>query len=158
MSEPAGDTRDLVEPALGALVLFVASAILAYLIQIGGLRPTPPQYALFGRFGEVGGLAAGAPVRLAGVRVGAVSQIELDPKTYMAVVRVRIDRSVRVPSDSTMKIASDGLLGGAHVSIAPGAAAEILPPGGEIPNTQGAVDLFGLIGQAIRPAPAPPTS
>ena len=58
---------------------------------------------------------------------------------------------MKLPADSTAKITSDGLLGGAHIAIAPGASLEDLKPGGEIENTQGAVDIFGLIGSVIRP-------
>jgi phospholipid/cholesterol/gamma-HCH transport system substrate-binding protein len=78
----------------------------------------------------------------------------LDPKTYFAATELTIDKGVNLPSDSTARISSDGLLGGAHVSIEPGGAEDMLPPGGEIQNTQGAVDLFGLIGQMIKPPPA----
>jgi phospholipid/cholesterol/gamma-HCH transport system substrate-binding protein len=69
------------------------------------------------------------------------------------VARLSLDPTVKLPSDSTAKITSDGLLGGVHVAIAPGGAADNLKPGGEIENTQGAVDLFGLIGQVMRPQP-----
>ena len=93
---------------------------------------------------------------MAGVKVGTVSQITLDPRTYLAVARLSLDPTVKLPSDSTAKITTDGLLGGAHVAIAPGAAPDVLKPGGEIENTQGAVDLFGLIGQVMRPQDAKP--
>jgi len=70
-----------------------------------------------------------------------------------------VDPAVKLPSDSTAKITSDGLLGGSHIAIEPGGAPDNLKPGGEIENTQGAVDLFGLIGQVIRPAtPASPAA
>jgi phospholipid/cholesterol/gamma-HCH transport system substrate-binding protein len=66
---------------------------------------------------------------------------------------------VPLPSDSTAKITSDGLLGGAHVVIEPGGASDNLKAGGEIENTQGAVDLFGLVGQMLRPqSPATPAA
>ena len=77
----------------------------------------------------------------------------LEPKTFLAVAKLSIDPTVKLPADSTAKITSDGLLGGVHVAIAPGGAADNLKPGGEIENTQGAVDLFGLIGQVMRPQP-----
>ena len=88
---------------------------------------------------------------VAGVKVGTVSEITLEPKTFLAVAKLSIDPTVKLPSDLTAKITSDGILGGAHVSIAPGAAMDDLKPGGQIENTQGAVDLFGLIGSVIRP-------
>jgi phospholipid/cholesterol/gamma-HCH transport system substrate-binding protein len=59
-----------------------------------------------------------------------------------------------LPTDSTIKITSDSLLGGQHVAIEPGGAADDMKPGAQFQNTQEAVDLFGLIGQMIRPQTA----
>jgi phospholipid/cholesterol/gamma-HCH transport system substrate-binding protein len=152
------------ETGMGVAVIAVAASFLVYSLSVGGVGRTRGAYDVTARFGEAGSLAPGAAVSVAGVKVGTVSQITLDPKTYMAVARLSLDPTVKLPSDSTAKITSDGLLGGAHVAIAPGGAPETLKPGGEIENTQGAVDLFGLIGQVIRPQPpasapvAPPTA
>jgi phospholipid/cholesterol/gamma-HCH transport system substrate-binding protein len=141
------------ETGMGVAVIAVAASFLVYSLSVGGVGRTRGAYDVTARFGEAGSLAPGAAVSVAGVKVGTVSQITLDPKTYMAVARLSLDPAVKLPSDSTAKITSDGLLGGAHVAIAPGGAPENLKPGGEIENTQGAVDLFGLIGQVIRPQP-----
>ena len=140
-----------VEAGLGAVVLLIAAAFLVYSLGVAGPSHRGGGYALTARFGEVGSLAAGASVRVAGVKVGTVERVELDPKTFLAVARLNLDADVRLPADSTAKITSDGLLGGAHVAITPGGDPADLKAGGEIENTQGAVDLFGLIGQVMRP-------
>jgi len=142
------------ETVMGVLVIGLTVAFLAYSLTVGGVARKSGTYEVTARFGEAGALAPGANVSVAGVKVGAVSAITLDPKTYLAVAHLSLDRTVKLPSDSTAKITSDSLLGGAHVAIAPGGAADDLKPGDEIQNTQGAVDLFGLIGQAIRPPAA----
>jgi phospholipid/cholesterol/gamma-HCH transport system substrate-binding protein len=139
------------ESFAGLAVILLAAVFLFYSLSVGGVGPKPGSYEVIAKFGEVGSLAPGASVSVAGVKVGAVSEITLDPKTYLAVARLRLDRDVKLPADSTAKVTSDGLLGGAHIAIAPGGALTDLKPGGEIENTQGAVDLFGLIGQFIRP-------
>ncbi len=139
------------ETLLGLVVLVVAGAFLAYGLDVGGFGRPSRGYVLNARFGQVGALASGASVRVAGVKVGTVSAVTLDPTTYLALVRLSIDQAVRLPADSTAKITSDGLLGGVHVAISPGGAPEYLKANGEIENTQGAVDLFGLIGQVMRP-------
>lgn len=138
---------------MGLVVVLFAAAFLVYSLSVAGIGRRPGGYDLTAKFGEVGGLAPGAAVSVAGVKVGTVSQITLDPKTFLAITRLNLDPKVKLPSDSTAKVASDSLLGGAHVSIAPGGALDDLKPGGEIANTQGAVDLFSLIGQFIRPQP-----
>jgi phospholipid/cholesterol/gamma-HCH transport system substrate-binding protein len=146
------------ETGTGIAVIAVAAGFLIYSLSVGGVGKIRRGYDLTARFGEAGSLAPGSAVSVAGVKVGTVSKITLDPKTYMAVAHLSLDRTVKLPSDSTAKITSDSLLGGVHVAIAPGAAPDDLKPGGEIENTQGAVDLFGLIGQVMRPQepkPAP---
>ena len=123
-------------------------------MRVGGIGGSSSGYEVTAKFGEVGSLAPGATVTVAGVKVGTVSKITLDPKTYLANVQLAIDPDIGLPTDSTAKITSDSLLGGVHVAIGPGGAPDNLKAGGEIENTQGAVDLFGLIGQVVRP-PAP---
>lgn len=144
------------ETGMGIVVLAVAGTFLAYSLSVGGVKMKTGGYDVTAKFGQAGSLAPGAAVSVAGVKVGTVSTITLDPKTYLAVTKLHLDPTVKLPSDSTAKITSDSLLGGVHVAIAPGSALDDLKPGGEIDNTQGAVDLFGLIGQVVRPQSAEP--
>ena len=139
------------EAATGLVVILLAAVFLVYSLTVGGVGRKAGSYEVTAKFGEVGALAPGAAVSVAGVKVGAVSAIKLDPKTFLAVTKLSLDPSVKLPADSTAKITSDSLLGGAHIAIAPGGAQEDLKPGSEIENTQGSVDLFGLIGQFLRP-------
>jgi phospholipid/cholesterol/gamma-HCH transport system substrate-binding protein len=138
------------ETIVGAAVLAAAAGFLIYALGHTGAGGARGGYELIARFGEAGALAAGADVRVAGVKVGTVSSIQLEP-TFLARATLVVDPTVKLPADSTAKITSDGLLGGSHVSIAPGGAAENMTPGAEFKNTQGAVDLFGLIGRVLRP-------
>ncbi len=139
------------ETGLGAVVLAAAASFLIYALSAGAIHSKAHGYDLTARFGQVGALAPGADVRVAGVKVGTVSTISLDPKTFMAVTRLTLDPTVKLPADSTAKITSDGLLGGSHIAVEPGGAPGDMKAGDEFQNTQGAVDLFGLIGQFIRP-------
>ncbi|HEX4180550.1 MAG TPA: outer membrane lipid asymmetry maintenance protein MlaD [Caulobacteraceae bacterium] len=139
------------ETGVGAVVLAAAGAFLIYALSAGAVGRHGGGYEVKARFGQVGALAAGSDVRLAGVKIGTVTRIALDPKTFLAEADLSLDPAIKIPADSTAKITSDSLLGGSHIAIAPGGAAENLKPGSEIQNTQGAVDIFGLIGQVLRP-------
>jgi phospholipid/cholesterol/gamma-HCH transport system substrate-binding protein len=142
------------ETAVGAVVIAAAAGFLAYSLTVGG-KASGHGYQVQAKFGQVGALSPGAVVSVAGVKVGTVSSITLDPKTYLAVVKLDLDAKTPLPADSVAKITSDGLLGGQHVAIEPGGSVDNLKAGSEIENTQGAVDLFGLVGQFLRPqAPA----
>jgi phospholipid/cholesterol/gamma-HCH transport system substrate-binding protein len=108
----------------------------------------------------------GSDVRLSGIKVGTVEKVVLDPKTYNAVVTLALDNSVKLPDDSSARITSDGLMGNQYLSIEPGASNQMIKPGGQIENTQGSIDLIGLLGKTVfspsssgggggAPAPAP---
>ena len=150
------------ETAMGFVVLALAAIFLIWSLSVAQSGRIGGGYEVTAKFGDVGGLQPGAKVSLAGVKVGTVSAVRVDPKTFLAVVELSLNGDLHVPSDTTAKVTSDGLLGGAHVALSPGGAADDLKPGGEITNTQGSVDLFGLIGKFIRPqssgAPSTPAS
>ena len=137
----------VLETLIGLIVLAAAGLFLFY--AQGQLDEGPGRggYAVNARFNSIGDLARGADVRVAGVSVGTVSDISLDTQTYFARTHLTIRSDVEIPEDSTAKIAMAGLLGGSYVEIEPGGAMEMLEAGGEIEFTQGAIDLFDLIGQ-----------
>ena len=138
----------LLETLIGAVVLAAAAGFLGFVwssTEVG----TVQGYELVAKFDRVDGLGIGSDVRLAGIKVGSVVDQELEPETYLAVVRMSVDPAVQIPTDSSAKIASDGLLGHKYLSLAPGADEEILPPGGVIQFTQSSVDLIDILGQAI---------
>jgi phospholipid/cholesterol/gamma-HCH transport system substrate-binding protein len=137
------------ETAVGAAVVAVAAAFLVYAYGSSGKEIERGAYRIEAVFGRVDGVKAGSEVRIAGVKVGSVARHALDPKTYEARIEMLIAKSVPVPEDSSAKIVSDGLLGGAYVSIEPGASDVMLADGGAITQTQGSVDLLGLAVQAF---------
>lgn len=137
------------ETLVGVVVLATAALFLAYAYQASGHDDTRDAYRLDAVFGRVDGVTVGSEVRIAGVKIGSVVDNDLDPRTYEARLGLALSSNVQVPEDSTAKIVSDGILGGAHVSIEPGASEVMLADGGRITLTQGSVDLLGLAVQAF---------
>ena len=86
---------------------------------------------------------------MSGIKIGTVSALSLDPKTYLAVAHLSITNTVKLPDNSSIKITSSGILGNSYLSVTPGGSDKMIAPGGRIPNTQGSVDLMGLIGRMI---------
>ena len=118
------------ETGLGAVVLVAALGFLGYALAHAGGFGGSGGYQLKARFGEVGALAPGATVSVAGVKVGSVTSVALDPKTFLADTVMTINPDVKLPTDSTIKITQDSLLGGQHLAIEPGGAMDNLKPGG----------------------------
>ncbi len=137
------------ETIVGALVIAVAAAFLAYAYGVSGKGVGRDHYRVGAVFGRVDGVTVGSEVRIAGVKVGSVAGNSLDPMTYEANVELAIDRGVAIPQDSVAKVVSDGILGGAHIAIEPGAAEEMLLEGDKLTITQGSVDLLSLAVQAF---------
>lgn len=131
------------ETLLGAAVTIVAIGFFAFAAAQAGQTGGGGGYELTARFQRVDGVAVGSDVRVSGVKVGVVRAVDLDTDTYLARLTLSIENGVDVLDESTARIATDGLLGGAYVAIEP-AGFDALPAGGEIPNTQGAVDLLTL--------------
>lgn len=140
--------RNAGEVLVGAAVIAVAAGFLAYALANSG-RAATSGYALTARFDHIDGLATGADVRIAGVKVGSVAGARIDPKTYEAVVSLSVQDGLQIPKDSSAEVTSDGLLGGKYVSIAPGGDAADIAPGGRIEITQGSVSLEQLLGKFI---------
>lgn len=103
-------------------------------------------YAVTARFDNVGDLQPGAPVSMAGVKVGRVSAVSFDSTDYRAVVTMVIDNQYdRIPDDTWANIETAGLLGAKYVGLDAGGSETYLAAGAQIENTQSAMVLEKLI-------------
>jgi len=140
--------NSVVETLIGAAVVAVAVLFLAFAYSSTGSGAVSG-YEVLAKFNRADGVNVGTDVRLSGIKVGTVSKLSLDPKTYNAVVTIALANDVKLPDDSSVRITSEGLLGNQYLSIEPGASMTTIMAGGEIENTQGAIDLVGLLGKAV---------
>jgi len=141
-------TRDL---AVGIFVMLGLLALLFLALRagnMGGLQ-LAPSYQVRAKFDNIGGLKVRAPVKSAGVVVGRVASIRLDPKTYQAEVLLSLDQTVLFPKDSSARILTSGLLGEQYIGLEAGAEQQNLTEGSEIKMTQSAVVLETLISQFL---------
>ncbi len=140
-----------IETLVGLFVLLGLVALLFVALKAANLSSFGSQdsYTLSARFDNIGGLKARAPVRAAGVVVGRVTAISLDPKTFQGVVTLSIERPFQFPKDSSAKILTAGLLGDQYVGLEAGGEVDNLVPGAVVKQTQSAVVLENLIGQFL---------
>jgi len=106
-------------------------------------------YTVEAKFGSIAGLKEGATVNIAGVQVGKVSGIRLNQKYYEAVVRMSIDKGVKIPEDSIAAIRTSGIIGDKYVSISPGGSMRNIKPSGTITQTESAINLEELVSKYI---------
>jgi phospholipid/cholesterol/gamma-HCH transport system substrate-binding protein len=133
------------EVLAGGAVLAVAIGFLVYAGQSTGFSGASDTYPLTASFRAVDGITVGTDVRLAGVKVGSITTLDLNPQTFYADATVEIDRAIELPDDSAILVSSEGLLGGNYIEIVPGGSTDVLAPGAEIEDTQGSVSLVTLL-------------
>ena len=134
------------EVIAGGVVLAAAVGFLVYAGQMTGMgQGTGGAYPLTASFRAADGIDVGTDVRLAGVKVGRVTAMELDTKTFRANAEFTVSEGIELPDDSAVMISSEGLLGGNFVELVPGGSPFPIEPGSEIEFTQGSVSLISLL-------------
>ena len=137
-------SRNLVETVVGAIVLGIAIIFAVLLWRFSDVGFGTGQYTVDAKFRSAEGITVGTDVRLAGVKIGSVSNLSLDPQTFQAIARLSIKPEYQMPDDSAAIISSEGLLGGSFVEILPGGSYELMEDGSEFSETQGAVSFISL--------------
>ena len=144
---------NVIEVVIGAVVLVVAALFLVFAYQTSQFRTASGGYEVSADFARIDGIHQGSDVRISGVKVGTVIADELDPKTYLATIRMSIDPAVQLPEDTVAQVTSSGLLGDKYMSLAPGGSDKMITPGGKIQYTQSSISLENLIGQMMFSTP-----
>lgn len=137
--------EDLPEIMVGGVVLAAAIGFALYAGQAAGLTGARDTYALQASFRSLEGIGVGTDLRLAGVKIGKVTDVTLNPTTYRADTVVSIDDGIEIPDDSALVVSSEGLLGGNYMEIVPGGSPFYFSDGDMISDTQGAVSLISLL-------------
>jgi len=139
------------EVLVGLFVLLGMVALVFLALKSANLASfsTDKGYNVTAHFDNIGGLKPRAAVRSAGVIVGRVTRIQLDPQTFQGVVTLNLESDVAFPKDSSAKILTSGLLGDQFIGLEPGNSDQNLVAGDVIRQTQSAVILENLIGQVM---------
>lgn len=139
-------SENTTEVLVGGAVLAAAIAFAVYGAQVAGIGTGGGStYPLTASFRSLEGVSVGSDVRLAGVKIGTVTEVELNPTTFRADTIVALRNDTQIPDDSAIVISSEGLLGGNFVEIVPGGSPFNFEAGAEITDTQGAVSLISLL-------------
>ncbi len=145
-------SRNAIELWVGLFVVAGLAALAMLALRVGNLSTVnvTDAYKVTASFQNVGGLNIKAPVTMAGVKIGRVSNIQIDREDYSAIVELSIDRRYNnIPTDTSAAVLTSGLLGAQYVGLEPGGEDAHLKQGDRIEITQSAVVLEQLIGQML---------
>lgn len=136
------------ELLVGIFVVLGLAAIAYLTIKLGaGSLLGGDTYDIEARFTNAGGLNSGSTVVVAGVTVGRVEGIRVDPVDFSAIATLRVMSGLRLPTDTMASIKTTGLIGDKYVLLSPGADETYLATGERITMTESSVDLESLIGK-----------
>ena len=152
--------RTTIDLWVGIFVTMGFAAIVFLALKVGNLATleTRPSYRIDAGFDNIGGLKLRAPVKAAGVIVGRVEGVRLDPKSYEAIVTLRMDNGYQFSKDTIASILTSGLLGEVYIGLDAGGDPAMIGDGGRIAKTQSAVVLEKLIGQFLFDKAAAPAA
>ena len=141
--------RSAIDLWVGIFVTIGLGAIVFLALKVGNLTSldSKASYRIEANFDNIGGLKLRAPVKAAGVIVGRVESVTLDPKTYEAHVTLKIDNGYQFSKDTIAAILTSGLLGEVYIGLEAGGDPVMLADGGRIGKTQSAIVLEKLISQ-----------
>ena len=142
-------SRKLIDLWVGFFVLIGFAAVLFLALRVGNVSSAnfAETYQLTAKFDNIGGLKVRGPVKSAGVVVGRVAEIRLDPGSYEAHVTLTIDGRYQFPKDTFASILTAGLLGEQYIGLDAGGDEKMLKNGDIVAKTQSAVVLEKLISQ-----------
>ncbi len=138
--------KQSVELIVGVFVLICMVCVGYLTIKVGQMDIMGgATYEVSARFQSVAGLKKGADVEIAGVNVGKVSSVEIDPEDLVANVVIKVDNAIALTDDTIASVRTAGLIGDKYIKLSPGGSDENLADGDEIEETESAVDIMELI-------------
>ena len=139
-------SKTSLELGVGIFVLIGILCVGYLTVRLGKMELLGDEhYNLNARFISVAGLKKGAQVVIAGVQVGQVTQISLDPEEQVAIVRMKIIKDVVLTDDVIASVKTSGLIGDKYIKLSPGGSDEILKDGEMITETESSLDIEELV-------------
>ena len=137
-----------VETLMGGIVLITAICFL--ILGMKSINENQKEgYQISSIFGSSAGLKNGDQVKISGINVGKILNLELDLENYNAKVIVNLNDNINVPEDSSARITSSSLLGGNFIDIIPGSSEMYLKFDDIIYDTKDSVSFEDLLGKAV---------
>ncbi|MCP5369471.1 MAG: outer membrane lipid asymmetry maintenance protein MlaD [Rickettsiaceae bacterium] len=137
------------ETILGILILLVATIFFFYAYKISGLSDTNSQYKVIATFDNIDGIMKGTDIKISGIKIGEVSQIELELDSYYATVILSLNKGVDLPIDSRAQIVTSGFIGNKYIDIKPGVDEKFLQDNDKLIYTKSAMNIENLINKLV---------
>lgn len=142
--------KSSLEMAVGVFVIIGILCVGYLTIKLGKMELLGDNYyTIYAKFSSAAGLKPGSNVEIAGVPIGQVEAITLEPVLKIAKVALKIENGVELEEDAIASVKTSGLIGDKFIMITPGGAIDMIPPGGTITETEAALDIEDLVSKYV---------
>lgn len=141
--------KNVIETIVGLLVILIAISFFVFAYNISNKTRVSDGYNIYANFQNIEGITKGSDVKISGIKIGYVENIEIDPDTYDASVNLFIRNDISIPVDSRAIITTSGFIGSKYVNISPGGSEYYFLPGSRIAFTQSALNIEDLVSKLI---------
>ena len=139
---------NLLETIMGAIVLIVAISFVIFGINTAKIN-SKSEIKISALFENVSGLKIGDNVKVSGINIGKIIDLNLNKETYEAEVLMSLEKNINLPEDTSARITSSNLLGGSYIEIIPGVSEKVLKENETIFDTTSSVSFTDLLGKMI---------
>ncbi|MBQ7552366.1 MAG: outer membrane lipid asymmetry maintenance protein MlaD [Rickettsiales bacterium] len=144
------DTRKTFEAIVGFVIVLFCLLFSVNVFKSGiKIKNTEYNKLLYAKFNNIDGIKVGSVVKIAGVNVGSVENIELDTGDFNVKLTMRLRSDTSIPADSVISVNSEGLLGGKYLGIETGIEETYLQNGEYFSSTQSTMNIEKLIGKVV---------
>lgn len=144
------ETRKTFEAIIGFVIVLFCLLFAVNVFKSGiKIKNTTYNKLLYAKFNNIDGIKVGSVVKIAGVSVGSVENIELDNNDFNVKLTMRLRSDMDVPVDSVVSVNSEGLLGGKYLGVEPGIEDTYLKSGEYFTSTQSTMNIEKLIGKVV---------
>lgn len=135
----------------GSLVLLLVVGIVFSLINRHYFTVDIPCYNIYAEFGDVTGINRNSDVKIAGIKIGVIKDIRLNPKSYKARVKLCIYKDIKLPMDSSASITSSSVItnNAKYISIQVGGDSKNLQESGILEYTKSSISLESIVNQFL---------
>lgn len=142
--------KSSLELAVGVFVIIGLLCVGYLTVKLGKMELLGDNYyTLYAKFSSATGLKPGSNVEIAGVPIGQVEAISLEPVLKIAKVALKIENGIELEEDAIASIKTSGLIGDKFIMITPGGAMDMIPAGGTITETESALDIEDLVSKYV---------
>lgn len=138
-----------IEFILGLFILIISLISIFYFTSKINLFNNIETLQVNSNFFDIGNTSIGNDVKINGVKVGEVSNIQLDKENYMAIITSSVEKSIIIPNDSIFKVSNNGFMGSTYIEIQLGNSDEPLKNNDYSVNNIDAVSLEEIINNFI---------